>query len=213
MVADAEIERELSGAARRLAAKGFFRPGDRLSMRVPERQTFVILRSGGTSGEAVFDWGKLTDAPRGLHHHVYAARADVGAVFSGGLRWSSVLSGLNLGMPAVFDEQVRHLGLEARLLAVTMDVDGPVPALANGANAYVLDGGAICLGMGLERLLQNIEILEKCAESFALAASAGKVRRIPWLVRYIANGRLKKDQKEAAARHLRGERSVPKAGY
>ncbi|WP_205687873.1 hypothetical protein [Ciceribacter ferrooxidans] len=90
----------------------------------------------------------------------------------------------------------------------------PIVVLANGANAYCLDDRALCFGMGLERLLLNIEILEKCAESYVLAqCSAGRIGRIPWLVRFIANGRLKKDQKDATARHLRGERSVMKAGY
>jgi len=211
--ADEAIEDELGRAADRLAAKGLFKAGDRLSMRVPERQTFVVLRYDDT-GVKSYQWGRLADSARGMHHHVYAARPDVGAILSGGLRWSSALSALDLSMPAVFDEQVRHLGVEARRLTVGVDADAAIPALSNGANAYLLDGGVLCLGMGLERLLQNIEILEKCAESFVLAASsAGKVRRIPWLVRYIANGRLGKDRKDAAARHVRGERSVPKAGY
>lgn len=47
--------------------------------------------------------------------------------------------------------------------------DRPIAALANGANAYCLDDGTLCFGMGLERLLLNIEILEKCAESYVLA--------------------------------------------
>lgn len=207
------VEAELARAAERLAAKGLFRSGDRLSMRVPERQGFVVLCFGGAGGGAGLEWGRLADVPRGLHHHVYAARADVGAIFSGGLQWSAALTGLNRGMPAVFDEQVRHLGREVRRLTIGMDADAPVAGLANGANAYVLDDGMLCLGMGLERLLQNIEILEKCAESFVLASAAGKARRIPWLVGYIANGRLKRDQKDAAAHHLRGARSVLKAGY
>jgi hypothetical protein len=68
--------------------------------------------------------------------------------------------------------------------------------------------------MGLERLLPNIEILEKCAQSFVLAyCASNQVKRIPWLIKFIANGRLKKDQKDAAARHLRGERAIMKAGY
>jgi len=214
MVADEAIEAELRGAADRLAAKSFLGPSDRLSMRVPERQAFVMLGLDVASGARRCDWGRLADAPRGLHDRIYAARPDVGAIFSGGLRWSSALCRLDLSMPAVFDEQVRHLGVEACRLAIGAEADGPLPALSNGANAYLLDDAALCLGMGLERLLQNIEILEKCAESYALAASAGgTVRRIPWLVRYIANGRLRKDQKDAAARHLRGERSVPKGSY
>lgn len=92
--------------------------------------------------------------------------------------------------------------------------DRPIAALANGANAYCLDDGTLCFGMGLERLLLNIEILEKCAESYLLAQCAAEpIRRIPRVVRFIAGRRLKRDQKDAAARHLRGERSVMKVGY
>jgi hypothetical protein len=217
MVAEQEgdvIEGDLGRAADRLAAKGLFGPGDRLSMRVPETQAFVVLRFADAAGAKCYDWGRLADAAHGLHDRVYAERPDVGAIFSGGLPWSSALCALDLTMPAVFDEQVRHLGLEARRLAIGAEADAPLPALGNGANAFLLDEGALCLGMGLERLLQNIEILEKCAQSFALAtAVAGAVRRIPWLVRFVANGRLRKDQRDAAARHRRGERSVQKAGY
>lgn len=219
MVAEAEsegIEGELGRAADRLIAKGLLGPGDRLSMRVPEKQAFVLLRFDDADGVKRCEWGRLADMAGGLHLRVYAERPDVGAIVSGRLPWSSVLAALNLTMPAVFDEQVRHLGLEVRRLAIGLDSVSPMPALASGANAYSLDDGALCLGMGLDRLLQNIEILEKCAESFVLAtnaAGAGKVRRVPWLVRFIANGRLRKDQKDAAARHQRGERSVIKAGY
>ena len=208
------IEDGLRQAAGRLAAKGLFKPGDRLSERVPEMEAFVTLHFDAGSDAPRCEWGSLAASPRGLHHHVYAARPDVGAILSGGLPWTSALVGMKLAMPAVFDEQIRHLGVEAARLAVGVDADGPVEGLANGANAYVLGDGALCLGMGLERLLLNVEILEKCAESFVLATSTGgTVRRIPWLVRYIANGRLRIDQKDAAVRHLRGERSVMKAGY
>ena len=214
MTPDAEVEEVLGRAAERLAAKALFGPGDRLSMRVPELGAFVVLRLDDADCTKSYEWGQLADVPRGQHQHAYAARPDVGAIFSGALRWSSALSGLNMDMPAVFDEQVRHLGTEVRRLTLDMDADGPIKALGNGANAYGLEGGVLCLGMGLERLMQNIEILEKCAESFVLAAStSARVRRIPWLIRHIANGRLRKDQKDAAARHSRGERSVPKAGY
>jgi hypothetical protein len=44
-------------------------------------------------------------------------------------------------------------------------------------------------------------------------STARRVKTIPWLIRFIANGRLVKDRKDAAARHLRGERSIMKAGY
>jgi hypothetical protein len=46
----------------------------------------------------------------------------------------------------------------------------------------------------------------------ARSASAD-ITRIPWLIRFIANRRLTRDQKDAADRHRHGERAIPKAGY
>ncbi|BCH61349.1 hypothetical protein RvVAR0630_39730 [Agrobacterium vitis] len=219
-VNNAYIEEALGRAAARLAGKGLLKPGDMLSQRIPEQNAFVSVRiNSGQDVPDAFEWTSLSATPGlsaipgDLHHRIYRARPDVGAIASGGLTWTFALARLDLSLPAVFDEQIRHLGLEAKRLGMC-STDDPTKALSNGANAYCLDDMALCFGMGLERLLLNIEILEKCAECFILAHSATvKVKHIPWLIRFIANGRLKKDQKEAAARHLRGERSIMKAGY
>lgn len=210
----AYIEAALGRAAARLAGKGLLKPGDVLSQRIPEQNAFVAVRiNSGQDVPDAFEWTSLSATPQDLHHRIYRARPDVGAIASGGLTWTSALARLDLSMPAIFDEQIRHLGLEAKRLGMC-STDDPTKALSNGANAYCLDDMALCFGMGLERLLLNIEILEKCAECFILAHSATvKVKQIPWLIRFIANGRLKKDQKEAADRHLHGERSIMKAGY
>jgi hypothetical protein len=207
------IESELRQAAIRLAGKGFLGIGDVVSQRIPERDAFVELTIG-MPDMAMARWTNLSDAPLGLHHRIYAARPDVGAIAAGGLPWTGALSRLDLSIPAVFDEQVRHLGLEVVRVSMRMADPVPLDILANGANAYALDDASLCFGMGLERLTANIEILEKCAESFVLArAASAEVRRIPWLIRFIANRRLRKDQKEAAGRHLGGLRAVTKAGY
>lgn len=207
---NSQIEKSLSLAAARLVRKGLLGPGDTLSQRIPEQGAFVSVRIGAAH---VFEWTQLSGPPRELHHRIYAARPDVGAIAAGGLPWTSMLARLDLSMPAIFDEQIRLLGTEVKRVG-KRSTDDLADTLSNGANAYCLDDMALCFGMGLERLLLNIEILEKCAECFVLAQSAaGKVKRIPWLIKFIANGRLKKDQKDAAKRHLRGERSVMKAGY
>ena len=210
-----KIEDPLGHAAARLAAKGLLKPRDVLSQRIPEQNAFVSVSVvDGQDVANSFRWTSFAGRPRDLHHRIYAVRPDVGAIVSGGLTWTSALARLGTSLPAVFDEQVRHLGLEVRYVP-SHSADGrALGSLSNGANAYCLEDVALCFGMGLERLLLNIEILEKCAESFVLAQSAaGRVRRIPWLVRFVAGSRLRKDQKDAAARHLRGERSIMKAGY
>lgn len=210
-----EIEERLALAAARLAAKGLLKPRDVLSQRIPEQNAYVSVRvADGLEAPNSFRWTGLAGPPDDLHHRIYAVRPDVGAIASGGLTWTSALARLGTSLPAVFDEQVRHLGVEARHVPRQSTDERALRFLSNGANAYCLDDVALCFGMGLERLLLNIEILEKCAESFVLAhCAAGRVRRIPWLVRFVAGSRLRKDQKDAAARHLRGERSIMKAGY
>jgi hypothetical protein len=214
--ADQEVlEKVLGHAAARLIEKGFLKPGDTLSQRIPERNAFVRIEISPTFDEPmVFHWISLSDTPAGLHHRIYLSRPDVGAIAAGSLTWTNALARLNISLPAVFDEQVRHLGVEVRRIAMRSAEDKLTSALANGANAYCLDDFSLCFGMGLERLLSNIEILEKCAQSFVLAhCAAQQVKRIPWLIKFIANGRLRKDQKDAASRHLRGERAIMKASY
>ncbi|BCG96561.1 hypothetical protein MesoLj131a_54250 [Mesorhizobium sp. 131-2-1] len=214
-VDNSQIEEALGLAAARLAAKkGLLKPGDTLSQRIPEQDAFVSVRIDARQDVPdVFEWTSLSGTPRELHHRIYLSRPDVGAIAAGGLTWTSLLARLDMSLPPVFDEQVRHLGVEAKGVGMR-STDGLIAALSNGANAYCLDDMALCFGMGLERLLLNIEILEKCAECFVLAQSATvNVKHIPWLIKFIANGRLKKDQKDAAAHHLRGERSIMKAGY
>jgi len=208
------IEDLLGQAALRLPRKGFLEPNDIVSQRIPERDAFVSVSLPSPEAPMAFRWTSLSDTPSDLHHRIYASRPDVGAIASGSFKWTGALARLEMSLPAVFDEQVRHLGGEVRRLATGPAVEQPITALANGANAYALDDMSLCFGMGLERLLLNIEILEKSAQSFVLAhCAAQQVRRIPWLVEFIANRRLKKDQKNAATRHLRGERSVMKASY
>lgn len=218
MVADAgneAIELALARAASRLMAKGLLGAGGVLSQRVPEQNKYVsaCLRSEAQT-PVTFRWNSLSGTAADFHHRIYAARPGVGAIAAGTFKWTSTLASLNVSVPAVFDEQVRHLGVCVQRIAQLSTDDRPIPTLANGANAFVLDDVSVCFGMELERLLPNIEILEKCAESFVLARCASEhVKRIPWLIKFIANMRLKKDEKDAAAHHLRGERAVMKAGY
>ncbi len=206
-------ERDGIAAIGRLVEKGLMRAGDALSQRIPEQGRYIIATLGA-DGDVSFLWGDLTASPSELHHRIYVARPDVGAIFAGALLWTNALRPLRRAMPGVFDEQIRMLGREAALVRQSSSDPHPIAALATGANAYCLDDLALCFGMGMERLLLNIEILEKSAKSFVLAqASGGRVRQVPGLIRVIANGRLKKDQKAAAAAHLSGQRSVLKAGY
>lgn len=206
------MEQELRAAAEALAAKGLMREGDMLALRAPaqgEAATLALSRDG-----AEVSWAGLDDRAGGDPEMIFSARPDVGAVLVGGPDWARGLSLLDHAMPGVFDEQIRHLGKQVARLPRRVDAADLKRLLGTGANGFLHDGRLWCFGMTLERLAQNAEILEKCAKAYMLAAMTGeRVRRIPWLVRHIANGRLLADEKLAAAAHSRGERAIPKAGY
>ncbi len=206
-----DFSQALQSAAKRLTAKAIARAGDSLSIRLPQTGQFAVLTFGNETAILLCD---LALPAPDLHGQIYAARADVGAIFVGGLAWTCQLAAMDQSLPWVFDEQIRQLGPTAPRVRAKRSGQMPASALATGANAFCLDDAAICCGTGLARLLLNIEILEKCAQSYVLAAQTGqKVARIPWLVKLIATRRLKRDQIDAARRHLRGEMSVFKAGY
>ena len=215
MESKATIEKNLCHAAARLAGKGLMKVGDTLSQRLPEWGAFaqVELRTPQDVPEAV-RWIALSDPRTDTHHRFYHARPDVGAILSGQQDWAVTLAGMDRSMPGVFDEQIRHLGLEVRRIS-TLPEDGRLHAvLSSGANAFALDKHILCFGMTLDKVMLNAELLEKCAKAYILATTTGRrIKRIPWLVRYVANSRLQRDEKLAAANHNRGERAIPKAGY
>lgn len=194
-------------AWRRLSEKGLASFGGSLSLRVPGAATFTLIEDRATdaSSDHAFD---ASGGVAGVHAAIYRARPDVGAVFISRQPWARNLSDLQLTMPAVFDEQVRHLGKRVERLAWPV-ADLPnraAEALATQANAYVLDDAVLCLGLTRDRLVFNAELLEKCAKAFVLATLTGlPVRKLPWLVQFIANRRLLKDERSAAQAYARGD--------
>ena len=184
--------------AARLVAKGLMLPGDSLSWRVPGRDAFLkvtVQTFGGLPALAE----EIALGPGDEHGWVYGDRQDVGAVLLSSQPWAAAIGQLGVAMPGLFDEQIRHLGK-----SVVPTFSGA--SLSGGANAFLLDGRVLCLGMTMARLVCNAELLEKCAKAFVLAYGTGqRVHRIPWLVRMIANRRLLRDERYAAQCHLGGE--------
>ena len=114
-------------------------------------------------------------------------------------------------MPAVFDEQVRQLGTMG---AASGDLVGLQGALAAGGNAAVFQDQVLLLGMTPSRLALNAELFEKCAKAYVCAVGAGgKPRKLPWIVRWVANGRLVKEQAAAEASVRAGSMPVETRGY
>ncbi len=194
-------------AWRRLSDKGLASHGGSLSLRVPGTATFILIEDRATDAAAEHGLDASGGVPA-VHAAIYRARPDVGAVFIGSQPWARHLVDLQLTMPAVFDEQVRHLGRRVEHLGLPQAglVARAAQVLATQANAYVLDDAVLCLGLTRDRVVFNAELLEKCAKAFVLATLTGQpVRQLPWLVRFIANRRLLKDERSAAQSYARGE--------
>lgn len=165
-------------------------------------------------------WGAADEAPRRLtfdavpqrlHAAVYAARPAVGAIALAGGRAACALAASGVPVPQLFDEQARHLGPYAT-------AEGPGEGLARALAArgqwLAIDGMPVCLGSTVQRLVLNLELAEKCATAFLLAwAAGGIIRPLPWWVRRIANGRLRRDGRRAAARFARGLLPEESKGY
>ena len=149
-----------------------------------------------------------------VHRLIYLARADAGALLLSRQPWAAALPAAGGTLPGVFDEQLRHLGAHVTQIPTPRALERVRAHLAGGANAFGIGGQVLCLGMTLERLVFNAELLEKCAQAYLLARATGlAVRRIPWLVRLVATGRLRRDQRRAAASYARGEAPARVAGY
>lgn len=210
----------LNDAARRLCAKGLLQPDDTLSMRLAGCDN-ILLQTGSGQAQQV-DIIPLADRPAtgtheplvGQHLAVYGARADVGCVLLNRQPWAAALHALGSDMPGVFDEQIRHLGSSISLLEGPVELPANQARLRSGANAWIAPGHVLCFGTLPERTVFNAELLEKCAKAYVLATSAGlPVGRIPWLVRWIANGRLLKDERRAAEQYALGQTPVLSTAY
>jgi ribulose-5-phosphate 4-epimerase/fuculose-1-phosphate aldolase len=152
-------------------------------------------------------------ADRAWHAAIYRLRADVGAIAVGGGRFGRALADFGGVLPAVFDEQVRHLGC-MRGPAAAASAAALGAALREGGNVFLLSNIPVCLGVNCQRMVFNAELFEKCAKAYVLAAATGqKPTTLPWWVRRIANGRLKRDERRAAQRFAQGLLPEEAHGY
>ena len=203
----------------RLLARGLMASdSDSLSVRDPESgrmgwgsaadasmQTLPI-RSGASEVAE-----NAASAAIALHRTVYEARKDVCAVLIGGGAFCRQMGAFGGWMPSVFDEQIRQLGQMAR---PTEDLSQLPGALADGGNVALHAGQVLLLGMTPSRLALNAELFEKCAKAWVPATASGaKLRTLPWIVRYVANGRLLKEEARAREQVRLGKSPVETRGY
>ena len=204
----------LEDALHRLDGKQLLGAEASVSVRLPGTQDMLL----GVPGQPPLRLA-LSEAEQGAyawHAAVYRARADVGAIAFGGGMYGRTLGDFGGGLPQVFDEQARHLGRTASSLAKAgghLDVDAKA-CLAAGGNVWVCGSSVLVFGSTAQRLVLNAELLEKCAKAYVLAkASGASIHTLPWWVCYIANGRLKKDQRRASERFSQGLLPEEVKGY
>lgn len=213
---DIEQTRLWAQTASRLRARRLLpQHGASLSLRIPgaDAMWFGAVGAGAASdGEVALRVGIGAQAAGEamLHAAIYRMRPDVGAIAVGGGAYGTLLAGFGGRMAGLFDEQVRHLG---RMPPPAASGELP-PGLREGGNAFLQGGVPVCLGTTAARLAMNAELFEKCAKAYVLAAASGeRIKALPWLVRFIANGRLRKDQRRAGTRFAAGLFAEESRGY
>ncbi len=196
----------------RLVAKGLLgNVDDSLSVRCPAAALMWLGAVADVEPKLV-QWSEPPASEMAaVHARIYACRSDVGAIAWGGGPLGTCLADFGGLLPQVFDEQARHIGPMAPAVAQYVEIES---ALHKGGNALIWRGLPLCLGITSTRMALNAELFEKCAKAYVLAAATGgRVKKLPWLVRYIANSRLYKDERRAREAFGRGELPIESRGY
>jgi len=187
-------------------------PEPTLSVRIPGSNEIWFGTALDTTPKriAVLDTAELPPSAD-LHAAIYGLRGDVGAIATGGGEFGGCLADFGGVMPGVFDEQVRHLG---KMGLVADQLESLAESLRAGGNVFLANRHPVCLGVTGSRLALNAELFEKCAKAYVLAvATGGTVKPLPWIVRYVANERLMKDERRAKERFRQGLLPVESRGY
>jgi L-ribulose-5-phosphate 4-epimerase len=214
--------------ARKLVEKGYLMTtGGNLSVRIKGQNKFAITPSNHdymkmtAEDICVLDFnsnvveGHLKPSVEaGIHAAVYQIRGDVNAIIHTHQVYASALTLINTPIPALFDEHARFLGRSVEIIPYapsgTVFLKNKVAKhIKNKNNAFMMrNHGALVFGHDMERVVNNVEILEKCSLAYLLAlCSERKVSKIPLAIREIAFAKLRQDQKkiESGKSDLGGE--------
>jgi hypothetical protein len=208
---DDALQLQLQRAHRRLLEKRLLsNDDDAVSVLVPGRGR-MLYRSRRDAAPRELPLAGLSEAAA-LHAQVYRLRGDAGALASLSTATSSALAASGVHVPIVFDEQARHIG-NAWPNSAAAELDR---ALQGGANAGVVEGRLLVIGVTPSRMIFNAELFEKSAHAYLLArgdAPGRKTHLIPWWVRLIAGRRLRRDQANAARCHAQGREAPELTAY
>lgn len=206
-----EFETQLTVGFRRLEDNGFFNTrSDSLSVRIPGTDEMLLatgLENLNDDAGAVEE-ASSSESIVALHSCIYKERPDVGSIAISSPDGVRLLAKSGAFLPALFDEQLRHIGPAgvARLNETELCSQLIKDAFRRGRNAALLGEGLICLGMTCERAVFNAELFEKCAQAFVISRAAGfRASTIPRWVQIIATRRLSRDERRAAASLRKGQ--------
>ncbi len=208
---------EIVSSCRILVEKGFLMAtGGNVSLRIPGRNALAVTPSDydylkmTPEDVCVLDFdlnvieGRLKPSVEAaMHGAIYQARPDVNAIIHTHQVYTSALTLIKAPIPELFDEQVRFLGRSVEIIPYAPSGTGLLKnqvarSVKNHHNAYMMQNhGALVFGGDMERALNNVEILEKCALAYLLAlCSERKISKIPLVVREVAFSKLRNDQKK-----------------
>jgi len=210
MTIDETLRQPWQDLRERLQAKHLLpAEGASVSLRIPGHDAMWFGDAGDVAPQRVLFGAAVGDGL--VHAAIYTARRDVGAIAVGGAAFGRCLADFGGAMPQVFDEQARHLGAFGPAAAGWRELGS---SLQQGGNVLLVQGRPVCLGMTAMRLALNAELFEKCAKAYVLAvAGGGRVRALPWIVRFVANRRLDKDEQRATQRFAQGLLAEETKGY
>jgi len=212
-----DVKKLIVETAQKLFMKGYLMAtGGNISVRIPGQDKLAITPTN-------YDYMKMVpedvciltldsesiegmlkpSVETGMHAAIYKARSDVNAIIHTHQVYTSALTLIKAPIPALFDEQVRFLGRSVEIIPYApsgtgMLVNTIAKNVRNHNNAYMMQNhGALVFGTDMDRAIDNVEVLEKCALAYLLAIlSERKAGKIPLAVREIAFSKLRADQKK-----------------
>ncbi len=211
------VRQQIVNTAQELVAKGYLMAtGGNLSLRIRGQNVFAITPSNynymqlSPEDVCVLDLnldvlaGTLKPSVEsGMHAVCYQVRGDVQAILHTHQVYASALTLIKAPIPALFDEQARFLGRGVEIIPYAPSGTGMLKNtiakhIKNHNNAYLMQNhGALIFGDTMQRAVNNVEILEKCALAYLLALCADKpISKIPLAVREIAMAKLRQDQRK-----------------
>ena len=209
--------------AQKLTQKGYLiATGGNVSIRIPQERAFAITPTDYDYMKMLpedvcildFDLNVMEghlkpSVESAMHCAIYQVRADVNVIVHTHQVYASALALIHAPIPALFDEQARFLGRTVEIIPYapsgTSFLKNTIAKhVKNHNNAFIMENhGALCFGHDAERVVHNVEILEKCSLAYLLALCAGKpVSKIPLPIREIAFSKLRADQKKLEAGHF-----------